>query len=93
MVVVQNIDGSSLETFKIIMVFLLIDDKVKRIRFFTKEFLLVDISINIVLAILFPVLFNVKITFNNKKLKLRLYTTIEALFTTKEIILVGKKCL
>lgn len=67
------------------------DDKAKRSRFFEKTSLLANISKDVILRMFFLILTNVKINFIDRKLNLRLYTTIKALLTTNHIELVGKK--
>lgn len=49
----QKIDGFGLETFEIVIVTFLIDDKVRRLQFFEKMFMLLNINMDIVLGILF----------------------------------------
>lgn len=65
----QKIDGSRFETFGMIRASFLIDDKIKKYRFFEKTFLLADISMNVAFGILFLTLNDAKINFNNQKLK------------------------
>lgn len=47
----------------------LVDNKDMKSQIFEKTFLLADISINVVFEIFFFILYNIKIDFNNQKLK------------------------
>lgn len=49
----QKIDGFTFETFKIVLISLWIEDKLKRILFFQKRVLLVATSIRIMLKMFF----------------------------------------
>lgn len=60
---IQKIYSSSFETFGIVIIFFLLDDKADRPQFFEKTFLIVNINIDITLEILFLILNNVKIDF------------------------------
>ena len=64
----QKIDGSTLETFKIVLASFQVKDKLGRAQFFQEIFLLADISVEMVLRILFLTLSNANIQFNKKKL-------------------------
>lgn len=57
----QKIDGLSLITNKIVLVGFLVKDKLKKVRFFKKTFLLADISIKVVLGMLFLIFQNTDI--------------------------------
>ena len=50
---IQKIDGSHLEIFEIVIANYSIKDKLKRVRFFQETFLLTNISLKMVLEILF----------------------------------------
>lgn len=65
---VQKIDGSSLETYKMIIALFFVDDKDIKIRFFEKIFLLADITINDVFVMLFFTLNNIEVKFNKREL-------------------------
>lgn len=65
----QKIDGSKLESYRIMIALVQLDDKDRKSRFFEKTFLLADISLNIAFGMLFLILSNVKINFENRKLK------------------------
>ena len=65
---VQKIDGSTLETFKIVLVSFQVKDILGKARFFQKTFLLADLSIKVVLEIPFLILSNANIKFAYKKL-------------------------
>ena len=79
----QKIDGSTLQTFRIVLADFQVEDKLGKARFFQETFLLANISIEIVLGILFLTLSNVNVQFVEKKLTWRSYNTVETLPTTK----------
>ena len=57
----QKIDGSTFETFGIVLASFRMEDKLERARFFQEMFLLADISIEVVLEIFFLTLSNTNI--------------------------------
>lgn len=61
----QKIDGSRLETFGMVIVSFLVENKDGRSCFFEKISLLADIIIDIALGISFLTLCNIKVNFNN----------------------------
>ena len=79
----QKIDGSTLETFGMILADFQVEDKLGRARFFQETFLLANISTEVVLGISFLILSNANIQFVEKELTWRSYTTVKALPTTK----------
>lgn len=88
---IRKIDGSALVTYRIVKAGFFIQNKLKKIWFFKKTFLLANISIKIVLKKLFVTFSNVNIWFVEKKLIWRSYTTIEVFLTTKKVGLIDKK--
>ena len=64
----QQIDGSTLKTFEMVLADFQVEDKLGRARFFQKTFLLANISTEVVLGILFLTLSNADIQFVEKKL-------------------------
>ena len=87
----QKIDSSTLETFGMVLASFQIEDKLSRIQYFQKTFLLADISVKVVLRMPFLTLSNVNIQFAEKKLTWRSYITTEALPTTKRVEIIDKK--
>ena len=87
----QKIDDSILETFGIVLASFQGENKLGRTWYFQKTFLLVDISMKIVLEMLFLTLSNADIQFAEKRLIWRSYTTAEALSTTKRVEMIDKK--
>ena len=77
------IDGSTLETFGMVLANFQVKDKLGRARFFQETFLLADISAEVVLGMPFLTLSNADVQFVEKELTWRSYTTAEALPTTK----------
>ena len=57
----QKIDGSTLETFEIVLASFQVEDKLRRARFFQKTFLLADINMEVVLEMPFLTFSNVDI--------------------------------
>ena len=67
------------------------ENKLEKARFFQETFLLADISMEVVLGMLFLTFSNANGQFVEKKLTWRSYTTAEALTTTKRVKLINKK--
>ena len=86
------IDGSTLESFEMVLASFQVEDKLGRARFSQKTVLLADISVKVVLEMLFLTLSNADIQFAKKELTWRSYTAAEALQTTiKRVELIDKK--
>ena len=66
-------------------------NKPKRVRFFEKTFLVANVSPDVVLGMPFLTLSGANVYFLNWELRWRIYTTKEALPTTRHVELVGKK--
>ena len=64
----QKIDGSTLETFGMVLASFQVEDKLGRIRFFQETFLLANISAEIVLGMPFLTLSNANVQFVEKEL-------------------------
>ena len=64
----QKINGSTLETFRIVLASFQVEDKLGRTRYFQETFLLADISVEVVLGMPFLTLSNANIQFTKKKL-------------------------
>ena len=79
----QKIDGSTLETFGIVLTSFQVEDKLRKAQFFQETLLLANINAEIVLDMLFLTLSNVDVQFVEKELIWRSYITAEALLTTK----------
>lgn len=88
----QKIDSSPLETYKLVLAKFLIQDSLRKVRFFKKTFLLKNISIKMVLRMSFLSLSNVDVKFveKSKILTQRFYIAIEALPTTSRVELIDK---
>ena len=85
------IDGSTLETFGMMIAGFQIEDKVGRPRFFQETFLVANSKLEIILRIFFLKLSNADISFGEKTLIWRFYTTNKALSTTKQVQIINKK--
>ena len=87
----QKIDGSTLKIFEIVLTSFQVEEKVRRVRFFQKTFLLTNISMGIILSMPFLMLSNANVQFVDIKLSWGFYITTKALPTTKQIELINKK--
>lgn len=65
----QKIDIGRPKIYRIVIALFQINDWDKKFRFFKETFLLANISIDIAFRILFLILSNIKLNFNNQKLK------------------------
>ena len=88
---VQKIDGIMLETYRMIVVAFLVEDKANQVRFFEETFLVANVSLEVVLGMPFLTLSGADIDFLGRELWWRTYSTKKALPTTSCIELVGKK--
>lgn len=61
----HKIDDNTFETFRMIIASLMMEDKDRNFYSFKRTFPLTDISINLTFRILFFMMSNVKINFNN----------------------------
>ncbi len=66
---VQNIDGTTLETYKIVVSIFSMSDKNSRKRFFEESFLLADIKQDIVFGMLFLTMSNTNVDFQARDLQ------------------------
>ena len=87
----QKINGSTLETFGMVLASFQVEDKLGQTRYFQKTFLLADIGLKVVLGMPFLTLSNADIKFAKKELTWKSYTTTEALPTTKQVEIIDKK--
>ena len=88
----QKIDGSPLKTYSIVLTSFLLQDSIKIVQFFEETFLLANISVEVILEILFLIFSNANIEFAElEKLTWRTYTAVKALLTTSWVKFIGKK--
>lgn len=87
----QKIDSSTLKMFQIVLTSFQVKDKLGKARFFQKIFLLIDVSIEVILRMLFLILNNANIQFAKKKLTWKFYTIVKVLSTIKKIRIMNKK--
>lgn len=78
----DKIDSSMLKTFGIVIASFLVNDKKKKSQFFEMTGLLADISIDVVLEILFLTLSNTKVNFTDQEFKWRLCTIVKTFSIT-----------
>ena len=79
----QKIDSSALKTYGMVIAGFSIWDKMGKIRFFEQFFLLADISMEVVLGIIFLALSNLNIEFDIESFTWRSYSAVKALPTAR----------
>ena len=87
----QKINGTTFETYGIVIAAFSVTDQADRVRFFEETFLVANVSPDVVLGMSFLTLSGADIDFPKKELWWRLYTIEEVLPTTKQVELVKKK--
>ena len=87
----QKIDGTTLETYGMVVAAFSVEDKANRVRFFEETFLVANVSPEVVLGMPFLTLSGADVDFLGRELRWRTYSTEEALPTTRRVELVGKK--
>ena len=87
----QKIDGTTIETYGMVVAAFSIEDKANRIRFFEETFQVANVSPKVVFGMPFLTLSSADVDFLGHELRWRNYTTEEALPTIKRVELVRKK--
>ena len=87
----QKIDGTTFETYEMVVAAFSVINQADRVRFFEETFLVANISPDVVFEMPFFTLSGADVDFPKKKLWWRSYTIKEAFPTTKQVKLVGKK--
>ena len=87
----QKIDGSTLETYGMVIAGFQVQDKFGKARFFQETFLVADTSVEVVLGMPFLALSKVEVDFAESELTWKAYTIAEALSTTKRVQIIGLK--
>ncbi len=87
----QKIDGTTLETYGIVVSTFSVLDKDERERFFEESFLLADVKPDIVLGMPFMTMSNADVDLQSRDLQWRSYTTGDVLLTIRQVELIGKK--
>ena len=87
----QKIDGTTLETYGIVVAAFSVEDKVNRVRSFEETFLVTNVSPEVVLGMPFFILSSADVDFLGRELQWRTYSTEEALPTIRRVKLVGRK--
>ena len=87
----QKIEVTMLHTYGMVVAVFIVEDKANQVRFFEETFQVANVSLEIVLRMLFLTLSGVDVDFSGRELRWRTYTTKEDLPTTRHIKLVGKK--
>ena len=80
-----------LDTYEMVIVAFSMKDKVNRLRFFEKTFLVANVSPKVVFRLPFLTLSGADIDFLGRELRWKTYTTEETLPTTRHVELMGKK--
>ena len=88
---VQKIDGTTLDTHKIVVVVFSIVNKANRVKFFKETFVVANVSLEVVFGMPFLTLSGTNIDFLGQKLRWRTYTIEKALLTTRRVELVRKE--
>ena len=84
-------DGSHLKTFGMVIASFLLQNKLKKVQFYQKTFLIADTQIAIVLRMLFLTLNNADIWFAEQRLVCRTYSAAEVLSTIQRVKIIDKK--
>ena len=87
----QKIDGTTLETYGMVVSTFFVSDKDDREWFFEKSFLLADVKVEIILGIPFLTIRNADVNFIARDLQWRSYTIGDILRTIRQVELIGKK--
>ncbi len=87
----QKIDGTTLETYGIVVSTFSVLDKDGRERFFERSFLLANVKLDIMLGIPFLTMSNTNVDFQAQDFQWRSYTTRNLLSTTRWVELIGNK--
>ena len=87
----KKIDRSHLETFGMVIADCSVEDKLRRVRFFQRTFLLSNIDLEVVLGMPFLTFGKVDIWFAERELVWWTYTAAEALPTTRRVEIIDKR--
>ena len=87
----QKINGTTFETYWMMVAAFSVADQADRVRFFEETFLVANVSPDMVFRMLFFTLSGADINFLKRELWWRSYTIEEAFFTIKQVKLVEKK--
>ena len=87
----QKIDGTTLDTHEMVVAAFSVVDKANQVRFFEETFLVANVGPEVVLGMPFLTLSGADVDFSGQELRSSTYTTEEALSTTRQVELVGKR--
>ena len=87
----QKIDGSALKIFGMVIADLQIEDKISRLRFFQKTFLVANTKFEVILGMFFLKFSNADLLFGEETFMWRTYTINKALPTTEQVQIIIKK--
>ena len=90
-VVAKKIDGSHLDSFGIVIANCLVKNKFEMAQFFQKTFLLANISLVLILGMLFLTISKANMRFAEWKLVWRTYTVAKFLLITRKVKIIDKK--
>ena len=88
---IQKNDGSTLETYNMVIADFQVQDKFGKARFFQETFLIADTSVKVVLGMSFLTLRKVEVDFAERKLTWKAYTITKGLSTTKKVQIIAPK--
>ncbi len=87
----QKVDGTTLETYRMVVSTFSISDKDGKERFFEENFLLANVRPDIVLGMSFLTMSNADVDFQARDLQWKSYTIGKVLPTFRWVELIGKK--
>ena len=87
----QKINGTTVDTYGMVVEVFLVEDNANRVRFFEETFLVANSSLKVVIGMPFLTLSGADVDFLGRKLQWRTYTTKKTVPTTRRVELVGKK--
>ena len=87
----QKIDGSTLETFRIVIADFQVENKGSRPKFFQKTFLVADTKFEVILGMPFLKFSNADVSFGEETLTWKFFITNEALSTTEQVQIIDPK--
>ena len=87
----QKIDGTTMDTFKIVVTAFSVTNKANQVRFFEEIFLVANVSLEVVFEMFFFTLNDIDINILGRELRWRTYTTKKGFPTIRRVELVDKK--
>ena len=88
---IQKTDGSILEIYGMVIAGFQVQDQFRKARFFQITFSVADISVEVVLRMLFLAFCKIEVDFAERELTWKAYIIAEALSTTKRVQIINSK--